>query len=241
MTSPERFETQSRRGRSIGRVLAGGLGLALGLAAMAAGVAGAAETHSMDIVDFTYGDGTLSVSAGSTVTWTNRDEARHSVTSTTGGELGSPLFRQGETFTHTFASPGTFAYFCEIHPEMKATVTVTPVVAVVPAPAPSHSIAAPEVAGEGLAVGGLVVPGVVEFGGIGTGQFGGGVGPVGGGSIVPGSPVEAVTAPTPAVATFSDTTLDPLLIVFALCAVISVAATVGVVAGRDPHSQAPGS
>ena len=59
----------------------------------------------------------ISVATGSTVIWTNNDKDTHTVTSRTGafdsGNLG-----QGATFRQTFASPGTFTYFCDIHPSM---------------------------------------------------------------------------------------------------------------------------
>ncbi len=66
----------------------------------------------------------LTVPAGTTVTWINRDIVRHTVTSTEelfdSGRLGS-----GESFSYTFNEPGTFDYHCTIHPIMQGTVIVT--------------------------------------------------------------------------------------------------------------------
>jgi plastocyanin len=67
---------------------------------------------------------TFTVKAGSTVTWINRDSTTHTVTSTTGlfdsGNLGS-----GDTFKFTFSQPGTYQYYCTIHPNMKGTIVAT--------------------------------------------------------------------------------------------------------------------
>lgn len=66
------------------------------------------------------------VEAGTTVTWTNYDSARHTVTSDDRGELASPLFGRDGTFSHTFDLPGEYYYHCEPHPNMKGLVTVRP-------------------------------------------------------------------------------------------------------------------
>ena len=69
---------------------------------------------------------TLSVTAGTTVTWAwDSDGRTHTVTSDDGSSFDSNQKSSG-TFQHTFASAGTFAYHCEIHPTiMKGTITVT--------------------------------------------------------------------------------------------------------------------
>jgi plastocyanin len=64
------------------------------------------------------------VEAGTTVTWTNYDSARHTVTSDDGSELVSPLFGRDGTFSHTFDLPGEYYYHCEPHPSMQGLVTV---------------------------------------------------------------------------------------------------------------------
>ena len=78
-----------------------------------------------DIKDFAFG--ALSVPAGTKITWTNKDTAPHTVTSDTGAfDSGvATSLGNGGTFSFTFATAGSFAYHCEIHPSMKATVTVT--------------------------------------------------------------------------------------------------------------------
>jgi plastocyanin len=67
----------------------------------------------------------FTVKVGATVTWVNRDSSVHTVTS-----LGSSLFDSGNipaggTYSYTFSQPGTYQYYCTLHPWMKGTVVVT--------------------------------------------------------------------------------------------------------------------
>ncbi len=57
---------------------------------------------------------TITVSAGSTVVWTNQDQVQHSVTAD-GGTFDSGLLDPGQTFSVTFDTPGTYAYYCVPH------------------------------------------------------------------------------------------------------------------------------
>jgi plastocyanin len=66
------------------------------------------------------------IEAGTTVTWTNYDSARHTVTSDEGDEFASPTFGRNGTFSYTFDVPGEYYYHCEPHPNMKGLVTVRP-------------------------------------------------------------------------------------------------------------------
>jgi plastocyanin len=79
---------------------------------------------AVEIKGNAYAPPSLTVPLGSTVTWTNADEAPHTVTSASGSELKSPTLQKGGTFSHMFHSAGTFAYYCAVHPDMKGTVTV---------------------------------------------------------------------------------------------------------------------
>ncbi len=64
---------------------------------------------------------TRTVSVGTTVTWTNKDAAAHTVTGT---GWGSGNLGQNATFAHTFAAAGSFPYHCTIHSGMTGTITV---------------------------------------------------------------------------------------------------------------------
>lgn len=91
--------------------------------APAAPVAG----NAVSITNFAFSPAALTVKAGTTVTWTNKDSDAHTVTSQgSGGPLASAALATGQSYSYTFTKPGTYAYLCTIHPFMTATVTVTP-------------------------------------------------------------------------------------------------------------------
>jgi plastocyanin len=74
---------------------------------------------------------TLTVSKGTTITWTNGDSTLHTVTSgsaesgNSGTEFDSSYLAAGKTFQHQFSTSGTFDYYCTLHPYMKGKVVVT--------------------------------------------------------------------------------------------------------------------
>jgi plastocyanin len=77
------------------------------------------------IEDFEYSPRVLRITAGTRVTWTDRDEANHSVTfKKSPGDLGN--IRQGGARSATFTRAGTYAYVCVYHPSMRAKVVVRP-------------------------------------------------------------------------------------------------------------------
>jgi amicyanin len=83
----------------------------------------ASATPNVKIDNFSFGPPTLNVTAGTTVTWTNRDDIPHTVVSTEGA-FKSKAVDTDEKFSYTFAKPGTYAYFCSIHPKMTGKVVV---------------------------------------------------------------------------------------------------------------------
>ena len=93
------------------------------LAASTAAHAVAGRSASVGIKEFKFAPAALEIRPGTTVTWTNRDEETHTITSTTGA-FASPGLSNDETFSQTFAKPGTYQYFCALHPMMRATVIV---------------------------------------------------------------------------------------------------------------------
>ncbi len=86
----------------------------------------APEGAALPIENFAHLE--LTVEAGTPVTWTNLDGAPHTVTAGAPGNktgaFDSGSLSRGETFTQTFDQKGSFAYFCAIHTNMRATVTV---------------------------------------------------------------------------------------------------------------------
>jgi plastocyanin len=76
---------------------------------------------------FAFSPASLTIKAGTTVTWKNSTAASHTVTSDDGKSFNSGTsnpIASGATFSFTFNTPGTFAYHCAIHPTMKATIVV---------------------------------------------------------------------------------------------------------------------
>ncbi len=88
----------------------------------------AAGPNGVNIVNYAFAPSTLTVKVGTTVTWKNYDQFAHEVISAP-GDPGQPfdLGQQttGATVSHTFAAPGTYQYYCNIHNYMKGTIVVT--------------------------------------------------------------------------------------------------------------------
>ncbi|MDH6705910.1 plastocyanin [Kitasatospora sp. MAA19] len=90
----------------------------------AAPKAPAAGAQQVTMMNLAFSPSTLTVSKGTTVTWTNNDAAPHTVTSSGSGPLNSGTLNQGASYSYTFTTPGTYAYVCSIHPFMQGTVVV---------------------------------------------------------------------------------------------------------------------
>ncbi|MBO4255138.1 cupredoxin domain-containing protein [Streptomyces griseorubiginosus] len=104
-------------------------GAALVLPAPAAEASG---THQVVMSGYAFAPRSLTITAGDTVTWTNRDQAPHDVKTTSGpASVHSPMLSKGGSWSHTFTTPGTYGYLCTVHPGMTARLVVEP------APAPT--------------------------------------------------------------------------------------------------------
>ena len=79
--------------------------------------------QSVSISGFAFSPATLTVSVGTTVTWTNNDSTTHTVTSDSGA-FSSGNLANGKIYSYTFTTAGTYAYHCAIHTYMKATIIV---------------------------------------------------------------------------------------------------------------------
>lgn len=66
----------------------------------------------------------LTIKAGESVTWTNNSAMPHTVTSTDGKTMASGQLGNGGTFEHVFKEPGTYSYYCAVHPSMKGEIVV---------------------------------------------------------------------------------------------------------------------
>jgi plastocyanin len=89
-----------------------------------AAIALPAETRAF-IDNFTFKPGTITVPVGTTVVWENDDDIPHTVVSMDGTFRSAALDTE-DKFSFTFDTPGTFEYFCSLHPHMTAKVVVAP-------------------------------------------------------------------------------------------------------------------
>lgn len=100
--------------------------LAAGVSAIRAGeraFSSAADVNEVKIDNFSFAPADISVPAGATVRWTNHDDIPHNVVSTD-KLFKSEVLDTNEQFSHRFEKPGTYTYYCGLHPRMKATITV---------------------------------------------------------------------------------------------------------------------
>jgi plastocyanin len=83
----------------------------------------AQKSEKVQIVEFTYEPDPVVVQAGGKVTWQNEDTAPHTATADD-GSFDTGIIEKGKLGSATFKEPGTFTYFCEVHPTMHGTVEV---------------------------------------------------------------------------------------------------------------------
>ena len=83
----------------------------------------AAGAHDVVVDNFSFAPSIASVAAGSTITWTNRDDVPHNIVSTE-QKFKSPVLDTGEQFSHRFDTAGTYKYFCSLHPKMTGQIVV---------------------------------------------------------------------------------------------------------------------
>ena len=82
-----------------------------------------ANTTEIKIDNFAFAPKSVTIKQGETVTWTNRDDIPHVVVSTE-KKFSSPVLDTDQAFSFTFQQPGSYPYFCKIHPTMTGTVVV---------------------------------------------------------------------------------------------------------------------
>ena len=82
-----------------------------------------AAAHDVVVDNFSFSPAATAVAAGTTIRWTNRDDAPHNIVSTE-RQFKSPVLDTGEQFSYRFDRPGTYPYFCSLHPRMTGKVVV---------------------------------------------------------------------------------------------------------------------
>ena len=83
----------------------------------------AASDPGVTIADFQFTPGSSTVHVGDTVTWTNNGPSSHTATARD-GSFDTGVLKPGASASHTFTQPGTFAFYCKIHPFMHGTIIV---------------------------------------------------------------------------------------------------------------------
>ena len=95
---------------------------AIAFSCLAFAMPAGASDASVNIDNFTFGPQELKVKAGTTVTWTNGDDIPHTVVSM--NNFRSKVLDTNGVYSYTFTTPGTYKYFCSLHPHMTGTVVV---------------------------------------------------------------------------------------------------------------------
>ena len=97
--------------------------LAVAIPAAGQDVAAESPIVTISIENFTFSPETVTVAPGTTVTWVNHDDIPHVVVDT-GKGFRSKALDTDDSYSFTFASPGSFEYFCALHPHMTGMVVV---------------------------------------------------------------------------------------------------------------------
>src|SRR6266513_2423884 len=82
------------------------------------------KQNRIEIKDFAFNPQTITVKAGEKVTWINRDEEPHTVVSVEKQFKKSTALDTDQEFTIVAGPPGTYSYFCSVHPKMTGTIVV---------------------------------------------------------------------------------------------------------------------
>ena len=85
--------------------------------------AGTTDTR-VEIHNFMFAPASLTVHPGTRVVWANKDEEPHTITSAGSLLTSSAALDTDDTYAVTFSKPGTYAYYCSIHPMMVGTIVV---------------------------------------------------------------------------------------------------------------------
>ncbi len=84
----------------------------------------AGNKNKIEIKDFNFSPKTLTVKSGEKITWINRDEEPHTVVSVDKQFKKSSALDTDQEYTITVGAPGTYSYFCSVHPKMTGTIVV---------------------------------------------------------------------------------------------------------------------
>ena len=113
-------------GFALAAIMAAAFAVSAGARAIPAENAGdkPASGAMVKIDNFSFGPAAITIPAGSTVTWTNHDDVPHVVSSDDNKLFKSKALDTDDHFSFTFTKPGTYNYYCSIHPKMTAQIVV---------------------------------------------------------------------------------------------------------------------
>ncbi|MEV6641416.1 cupredoxin family copper-binding protein [Amycolatopsis sp. NPDC051371] len=172
-----------------------------------------AATQQVMMANYAFSPATLTVHVGDTVTWMQHDQAPHDATTTSAPvSFRSPQLSQGQSWSYTFRTSGTYAYYCSVHPDMRATVTVLAAATSAAQPKPTQAPAAPNPAKQKPATATRATPG-------------GSTPPATSAAAAPPSEAGPSAAAPPAVvqqAAVAGPTLDPMLLVAGLVTGVAI-------------------
>jgi amicyanin len=98
-----------------------------------------AASYRVAMQGYAFAPASLTVRVGDAVTWTNGDTAPHDVKTTSGPvAIHSPMLNKGQSWTYTFTTAGSYGYYCTVHPDMTARITVLPEPTPTPTPTSHH-------------------------------------------------------------------------------------------------------
>jgi plastocyanin len=80
--------------------------------------------NKIEIKDFAFNPQTITVKSGEKITWINRDEEPHTIVSVEKQFKKSSALDTDQEFTITAGAPGTYTYYCSVHPKMTGTIVV---------------------------------------------------------------------------------------------------------------------
>lgn len=116
--------TQKWAGIALGCALAIAAGVSTGSPMRKAAQQSGNGPVQVKIDNFTFAPTPLTVPAGTTVQWVNRDDIPHNVVSEDKTTFKSKALDTDQNYSYTFTKPGTYTYFCSIHPKMTGKVVV---------------------------------------------------------------------------------------------------------------------
>jgi len=118
------FDANTLRSALVAAALGAATATALAAVVLPGWAQNAPSGIAVSIDNFTFTPPSLKVKAGTTVTWTNKDDIPHGIAASDNAFTKSKALDTDDSYSFTFTTPGTYQYFCYIHPHMVGTIVV---------------------------------------------------------------------------------------------------------------------